>query len=70
MNINTSSETILSSSIGASLNQSGHVVYEWSEEGPVYGPNGELELDPDNQNCGFKRPIFATCKNNCPGGEI
>ena len=71
------SDTILSCSIGDSLNQSGHVVYEWSEEGPVYGPNGELELDPDNQQCysgsssgyGYRRPAFATCNNNCPGGE-
>ena len=46
----------------------------------MYGPNGLLELDPDNTGC-FKldedgdyeddgtRPVFATCKNNCPGGE-
>ena len=56
-------------------------MYEWSEEGPVYGPNGQLELDPDNQRCiGYlvdlpatftgRRPVFATCKNNCPGGEL
>ena len=61
-------------SVGASLNESGQVVYEWSEEGPVYGPNGELELDPDNQQCNAidvfgARLVFATCKNNCPGGE-
>ena len=63
---------IISCSVGASLNESGQVVYEWSEEGPVYGPNGELELDPDNLQCpgGSKRPVFATCKNNCPGGEL
>ena len=71
------SDTILSCSVGASLNQSGHVVYEWSEEGPVYGPNGELELNPDNQQCYppssqvfGARPLFATCKNNCPGGKL
>ena len=46
----------------------------------MYGPNGLLELDPDNIGC-FKldedgdyeddgtRPVFATCKNNCRGGE-
>ena len=53
-------------------------MYEWSEEGPVYGPNGQLELDPDNQQClqayGSEetglRPVFATCKNNCPGGKF
>ena len=58
------------------MNESGNVVYGWSEEGPVYGPNGELELDPDNQQCITNsnvygaRPVFATCKNNCPGGEL
>ena len=53
------------------MNESGQVVYEWSEEGPVYGPNGELELDPDLPlDCLYTRPVFATCKNNCPGGEI
>ena len=48
-------------------------MYEWSEEGPVYGPNGELELDPDNDGCSpfyHSRPVFSTCKNNCPGGEL
>ena len=49
-------------------------MYEWSEEGPVYGSNGELELDPDNQQCNTytdgARPVFANCKNNCPGGEF
>ena len=52
-------------------------MYEWSEEGPVYGPNGQLELDPDNQQCwqayGSEetgaRAVLSTCKNNCPGGE-
>ena len=43
---------------------------EFNEEGPVYGPNGEWELDPDNDQCGYlESPVFATCKNNCPGGE-
>ena len=58
-------------------------MYEWSEEGPVYGPNGLLQLDPDNQLCrrstpdyiltseiNGTRPVFAICKNNCPGGEL
>ena len=63
--------------MGSSLNESGHVVYEWNESGPVFGPNGELELDPDNQQCYTPtspvyggRSVFATCKNNCPGGEL
>ena len=47
---------------------------DFNVEGPVYGPNGELELDPDNQQCNTfadgTRPVFATCKNNCPGGEL
>ena len=74
----TQSDIILSCSVGASLNESEHVVYEWSEGGPVYGPNGELELDPElnpYQTCNGNtfagvRPVFATCKNNCPGGEL
>ena len=46
-------------------------MYEWNEHGPVFGPNGELELDPDNDMCFFAvRVVFATCKNNCPGGEV
>ena len=48
----------------------GQVVYVFNDDGPVYGPNGQLELDPDNQQCGGSRPVFATCKNNCPGGEL
>ena len=47
------------------------VVYQWNDEGPVYGPNGELEVDPENDLCNnSERPVFATCKNNCPGGEF
>ena len=47
-------------------------MYEWNDGGRVEGPNGELELDPDNQQCiySYRRPVFATCKNNCPGGEL
>ena len=46
-------------------------MYDFNEDGPVYGPNGEWELDPDNDQCdGATRPVFSTCKNNCPGGEL
>ena len=59
--------------MGYSLNgpvESGQAVYQWNEKGPVYGPNGLLELDPYNQQCGnARRPVFAICNNNCPGGE-
>ena len=49
----------------------GQLVYVFNDDGPVYGPNGEWELDPDNDQCGYQpRPVFATCKNNCPGGEL
>ena len=53
-------------------------MYQFNEDGPVYGPNGEWELDPNNvdgcctsttSSC-YARPVFATCKNNCPGGEL
>lgn len=50
--------------------QPGKIDYVYNSDGPVFGPNGELELDPDNDNCLYdisKRPVFATCKNNCPG---
>ena len=62
-------------SISASINESGHLVYEWNSEGPVLGPTGQLELDPDNEECRVPgasgaRPVFASCKNNCPGGEF
>ena len=70
-------------SISSSINGSGNLVYEWNEQGPVYGPNGQLELDPGNKNClvfengeivetfaDGKRPVFTTCNNNCPGGEF
>ena len=52
-------------------------MYEFNDDGPVYGPNGMLEVDPDNQQChpptsdiAGQRAVFATCKNNCPGGEF
>ena len=39
-------------------------------EGPVNNIfNGELELDPEIEDCDSSRPVFATCKNTCPGGE-
>ena len=46
---------------------------DFNEDGPVYGPNGLLELDPEIPwiQCAFRtRPVFSTCKNNCPGGEL
>ena len=52
------------------LNSQGEIEYEWAAPGPVRGPHGELELDPDNGLCGgASRAVFAVCKNNCPGGE-
>ena len=55
-------------------------LFEFNEDGPVYGPNGLWELDPDNQLClndsmqifasFWARPVFASCKNNCPGGKL
>ena len=68
----TQSATVLSCSIGGSLSELGLVVYQWNEDGPVFGPNGEWELDPDlpGQVCRYPRPAFTTCKNNCPGGEL
>ena len=49
-------------------------MYEFNDDGPVFGPTGQWELDPDIEQCNLKswrglRPVFATCKNNCPGGE-
>ena len=64
----TQSETNISCSV-VGYTDNGDFL-EFNEEGPVYGPNGELELDPDNENCWATRPVFATCKNNCPGGEL
>lgn len=42
-----------------------------SNSDPVFGPNGQWELDPDNKDCRdeHKKFAFATCKNTCPGGE-
>ena len=38
---------------------------------PVYGPNNQWELDPDNNKCSaaMRKSVFASCKNTCPGGE-
>ena len=66
----TYSDTILSCSVGYPYNDLGQWIYEFNDDGPVYGPNGEWELDPDNDQCGGRRPVFSTCKNNCPGGEL
>lgn len=58
-------------SIGGSIKGIGQVEYVWNEDGPVYGSNGQLELDPDNKNCSiFTRPIFSNCKNTCRGGKF
>ena len=48
-------------------------MYVFNDEGAVHGPNGEWELDPDLPfaSCDlYPRPVFATCKNNCAGGEL
>ena len=63
------SDKILSCSVGEICNDSGFC-NEAFNDGPVYGPNGEWELDPDNDQCWYPLPVFATCKNNCPGGEL
>ena len=42
--------------------------YFFNSDGPVFGPNGEYELDPENNQCGSGLPMFGTCKNNCRGG--
>ena len=55
-------------SIGSSADGSNRV-YEFSDSGPVFGPNGEYEVDPDNRDCGVGLPLFGICKNNCPGGD-
>ena len=47
--------------------------YTFTGEGEkINSFNGEWELDPDNAACDpdyLGRPVFATCKNTCPGGE-
>ena len=66
----TYSDTILYCSVGYDFSNLSHIAYEFNDDGPVYGPNGQLELDPDNYPCVGEVPVFATCKNNCPGGEL
>ena len=57
-------------SVKAGLSNDGELSYRYNDDGPVIGPNGELEVDPDNDKCGnLKLPIFSVCKNNCPGGK-
>ena len=50
--------------------------YGYSNGGEVKNEfNNEWELDPENEGCTSKsgyrraRPVFATCRNTCPGGE-
>ena len=60
-------------SIGTYRNETGEVDYLYNEEGPVYGPTGLLELDPDKDyaDCdGLIKPVFGTCNNDCPGGQF
>ena len=54
------------------------IVYIFNDKGEINNTyNGEWELDTNNlQGCfgsGMNlfnaRPVFATCKNTCPGGE-
>ena len=59
----------IGSYVESSLFESSHRVYEFSDSGPVFGPNGEYEVDPDNTDCVVGLPLFGICKNNCPGGE-
>ena len=37
----------------------------------MYASNNQWELDPDITNCSYayRKALFATCKNTCPGGE-
>ena len=53
----------------------GIVSYIFNSDGPVFGPNGEYQLDADNDKCiggsgPVGLPVFGTCKNNCRGGKI
>ena len=72
LNLNLTQNNNVSCSASGSFFEDQFLI-EFNEAGPVYGPNGEWELDPDNNLCGgswWTRPVFATCKNNCPGGEL
>ena len=33
------------------VDEFGRIAYDWNAEGPVYGSNGEFELNPDNTLC-------------------
>ena len=65
-------------SIAADTNSdhSDTVTYIFNSDGPVFGPNGEYELDPENNQCRdqygelARLPVFGTCKNNCKGGKM
>ena len=67
-------------SIGAYINFAATgpdtVTYTFNSDGPVFGPNAEYQLDPDNYQCVdpyrdiLGLPVFGTCKNNCRGGKI
>ena len=67
-------------SIGATENFVGDefvgFTFTFNDGGPVFGSNGEYELDPENNQCSFdgnnqaKLPVFGTCKNNCRGGML
>ena len=64
---------IISCSVGSEFWNSGQLTYNFTDDGPVYGPTGLLELDPEphsSQCDGRTKPVFATCKSNCPGGEL
>ena len=64
------SDSTLSCSAGYWDDELQQYVFEFNDDEPVLGPNGQWELDPDNDLCLETRPAFATCKNNCPGGEL
>ena len=73
----TYSDKIVSCSVDVLIDLDlGSWVPVFNDDGPVYGPNGQWELDPNNDQCSISvmphlnRPVFATCKNNCPGGEL
>ena len=52
----------------------GGVEYTFDANGEVKIGLGkyDLELDPENRKClDYQRlPMFAVCKNNCPGGNV
>ena len=61
-------------SIGINFINIRDIQYRWNEDGPVRTDGEELELDRKNILCkttllDLRRPVFSTCKNNCPGGK-